>query len=63
MYNNNLRMSEKKTDKNRGERFCSICNYTANRTSDLTKHIKTQKHIKKSIMNVNLEKIRKKTEQ
>ena len=54
-------MSEKKTEKNK---YCSICNYTANRSSDLTKHIKTQKHIKKSMIGeVFLQNLEKNTEE
>lgn len=40
-----------KTEKIREKRFCNICNYTANRSSDFVKHIKTQKHIKNSLVN------------
>lgn len=40
-----------KPEKTREKRYCNICNYTANRTSDFGKHIKTQKHIKKSLVN------------
>lgn len=37
-------MSEKKSDIILNNIYCIICNYTANRTGDLIKHIKTIKH-------------------
>lgn len=51
-----------KTEKNRDKLFCHICNYIANRSSDLNKHMKTQKHIKKTILGKNEEFIENKTD-
>jgi len=52
----------KKTGKNRENLYCHICNYTASRTNDFSKHINTQKHIKKSIESENEENTEKNTD-